>query len=70
LGWPHLGNAVWPQEYPPAEALRLFARHRLLDIAGAIAVLCPPGGIFAGRISSHRAGHAQDVELVRLLAAA
>jgi hypothetical protein len=70
IGWPHLGNAVWPQDYPPAEALQLFARHRLLDLAGAIAVLCPPGGILCGRISSSRAGHAQDVELVRLLAAA
>lgn len=70
IGWPHLGNAVWPQDYAPAEALQLFARHRLLDIAGAIAVLCPPGGILAGRIESKRAGHAQDVELVRQLAAA
>jgi UDP-3-O-acyl-N-acetylglucosamine deacetylase len=70
FGWPHLGNAVWPQEHPPAETLRLFARHRLLDIAGAFAVLCPPGGILNGRISSQRAGHAQDVELVRLIAAA
>jgi UDP-3-O-acyl-N-acetylglucosamine deacetylase len=69
LGWPHLGNAVWPQEHPPAEALRLFARHRLLDIAGAVAMLCPPGGILAGHIFSQCAGHAQDVELVRLLAA-
>jgi UDP-3-O-acyl-N-acetylglucosamine deacetylase len=70
VSWPHLGNAVWPQEHPPATALELFARHRLLDIAGAVAVLCPPGGILAGRIVSERAGHAQDVELVRLLAAA
>jgi UDP-3-O-acyl-N-acetylglucosamine deacetylase len=70
IGWPHLGNAVWPQEHPPATALELFARHRLLDIAGAVAVLCPPGGILTGRIVSERAGHAQDVELVRLLAAA
>jgi UDP-3-O-acyl-N-acetylglucosamine deacetylase len=70
FGWPHLRNAIWPQEHPPAEALRLFARHRLLDIAGAVAVLCPPGGILSGRISSERAGHAQDVELVRALAAA
>jgi hypothetical protein len=70
FGWPHLGNAVWPQEHPPAETLRLFAQHRLLDIAGAIAVLCPPGGILSGHILSRRAGHAQDVELVRLLAAA
>jgi len=70
IGWPHLGNAVWPQEQPPAETLGLFARHRLLDIAGAVAVLCPPGGILTGRIASERAGHAQDVELVRLLAAA
>jgi UDP-3-O-acyl-N-acetylglucosamine deacetylase len=68
IGWPHLRNAVWPQEHPAMETLALFARHRLLDIAGAIAVLCPPGGILAGRIASERAGHAQDVELVGLLA--
>lgn len=70
IGWPHLGNAVWPQEHSPAETLGLFARHRLLDIAGAVAVLCPPGGILTGHISSHCGGHAQDVELVRLLTAA
>ena len=70
IGWPHLGNAVWPQQHPPAETLRLFAQHRLLDIAGAIAALCPPGGILTGHIASERAGHAQDVELVRLLASA
>jgi UDP-3-O-acyl-N-acetylglucosamine deacetylase len=70
IGWPHLGNAVWPQEQSPAETLALFARHRVLDIAGAVAVLCQPGGILSGRISSECAGHAQDVELVRLLATA
>ncbi len=70
IGWPHLGNAVWPQDHPPAETLQLFARHRLLDIAGAIAVLCPPGGILTGRVTSERGGHAQDVELIRQLAAA
>jgi hypothetical protein len=70
FGWPHLLHATWPQEQPPAETLNLFARHRFLDIAGAFAVLCPPGGIVTGRISSRRGGHAQDVELVRQLAAA
>jgi UDP-3-O-acyl-N-acetylglucosamine deacetylase len=70
IGWPHLANAVWPQEHSPATTLELFARHRLLDIAGAFAVLCPPGGMLTGSVTSQCAGHAQDVELVRLLAAA
>lgn len=70
LGWPHYRDATWPQEHSPAATLELFARHRLLDLAGAFAVLCPPGGIVTGRVTSASAGHAQDVELVRMLASA
>jgi hypothetical protein len=70
FGWPHYRDAVWPQEHSPAEALKLFARHRLIDLAGAFCVLCPPGGIVTGRVTSIGAGHAQDVALVRRLAAA
>lgn len=64
-GWPHFENVVWPQEHGKMLTKRLFARHRMLDILGALSVLCPPGGVLTGTVHSRCAGHAHDIKLVR-----
>ncbi len=65
FGWPHRDNVIWPSEHDSRLVKRLFARHRALDVLGALSVLCPPGGILVGTYASWCAGHGQDVELVR-----
>jgi len=64
LGWPHERAVIWPQEHSAEHTLELFARHRALDIVGALSVLCPAGGVLVGKVSSHCAGHADDINLI------
>lgn len=69
-GWPHRHAAVWPQEHPAEVTLSLFSKHRLLDLLGALSVLCPPGHILSGNVNSYKAGHKEDAAFVRSLAEA
>lgn len=65
VGWPHKRSIWWPRKGEERETRLAFARHRALDMLGALALLCPPGGILVGRMASHKGGHALDLELVR-----
>ncbi len=65
FGWPHHDKIFWPQENNCWITRLSFIRHRLLDLLGALSVLCPPGGILAGNIRSHCGGHETDKALMR-----
>lgn len=67
FGWPHADSIVWPQEHDPATTRRLFAKHRALDILGALSLVGPPGTLLAGTYYSVRGGHALDVSLLQML---
>ena len=63
FGWPHNNDFSWHRELPPEEACLQFAKHRTIDISGGLAAIVPPGGMIAGTIRSHCAGHACDLSL-------
>lgn len=69
LGWPHTNSIVWPQRHSTQEALECFARHRALDLLGVVAATTPPGRLVTGTYTSCYAGHKEDIELLRALAA-
>lgn len=68
IRWPHFHHVVWPQRVSRPVALKGFAMHRALDLPGALAVACPPGGILTGVVYSECAGHWHDVEVVHSIA--
>ena len=49
----------------PNVVLESYARHRALDLLGALAVLAPPGQFLVGKVCSHCAGHKADVMMIR-----
>lgn len=65
FGWPHAENIVWPQEHGERETLEMFARHRALDILGALSIVCPAGGIMVGQFESVCGGHKHDIALLQ-----
>ena len=64
--WDHRRNAVWPHQGTSDEILDSYARHRALDILGALGGLCPPQGTLVGKVESYCAGHALDMKLIQL----
>lgn len=69
LGWPHKNSVVWPQRQSASETLAMFARHRALDLLGVIAATMPAHMVLSGIYESAYAGHREDIELLRTLAA-
>lgn len=64
LGWPHHDEIVWPQEHSAKETLRLFVRHRVLDILGTLSLLCADGQL-ALDVVSYCSGHLADLKAVK-----
>jgi UDP-3-O-acyl-N-acetylglucosamine deacetylase len=69
LGWPHYDNVLWPQSVEPGTLLEELARHRILDLLGAIGTVPGPGEYLTGEIETDLADHAADVVLLQRLQA-
>jgi UDP-3-O-acyl-N-acetylglucosamine deacetylase len=67
LKWPHTDAIIWPQDMTSDAWLEETARHRALDILGALATVMPQGGMLEGVVHSSRAGHRHDTKLIRLI---
>ena len=65
LGWPHHSHIYWPNKADTATLLGDFARHRVLDVLGALSLLCNDG-LFSGRVISRCSGHRADIEAVKM----
>lgn len=67
FGWPHYHGVLWPQEVELKALLDELARHRILDLLGALGTLPAPGEYLTGEIETDLADHAADVALLRKL---
>jgi hypothetical protein len=67
LGWPHYDDVLWPQRVAPEALLDELARHRILDLLGAIGTIPGPGEYLTGEVATDLADHAADVALLRKL---
>lgn len=71
LGWPHHNHLAWPHwrmgETALANLVDEVLRHRILDLLGCLASAIPPGYYPVGSITSHRGGHALDLDLAQQL---
>jgi hypothetical protein len=66
MGWPHFHRITWPNGTKSELTLEQFSAHRCQDLLGALSLICP-GGILAGRVHSHCAGHSEDMILLQNL---
>ncbi len=63
--WPHFHEFVWQQEKTVGQFLEEVARHRILDLLGALSVITAPGTIFCGRVLASNTTSETDLSLVK-----
>lgn len=62
--WKHHDEIAWSHSLTPELALQEFAKHRLIDFLGTLA-LVNPVRLLAGSVESVHGGHESDLRLVR-----
>lgn len=63
FGWPHHSRIVWPQKYPASELMVKFARHRFLDLLGALSLVCQDH-LLSAQVFSTCCGHKGDLAIL------
>lgn len=63
FGWPHHNTVAWVQELGKEETLRLFLLHRVVDLLGALSLLCRDG-LLSARVVSQCSGHEADLQTI------